>query len=483
MKQKGFLFDINKCTGCGACMIACKIERAALARRSGGADCDPVMRQGKNWRRVYTFNESRHPALPVFNFSLACNHCGEPVCLRNCPARAYSKDEKTGAVSLDGQKCMGCKYCTWVCPYDAPQFEPALGTTGKCNFCKERIGEGKEPACVVACPMGALQFTDLETTGELFIEQTAAPGNDRETAAIAGFTDAGINPAVRFIPLRRKRQPECTAAPDPAAIDKLFKSSLAVPIEKITLRKEWALLVFTTIAYLLAAFLTASLHTGKALNPFLFLGAGAAAMGLTFVHLGKKSRAYRALCNWRSSWLSREILFFSAFLGLSGIYLVFFPGLLALGWAAALAGFISLFSIDRIYQAAMKSGPLDFHSAHVLFNGFFLLGVLVKNGWLIGFFGFIKLYLYLFRKYRFKKSGRNVRPLTAILRLGFGFLFPAALLVFAGRWAHVHAWVTVSILIGEILDRSEYYSELDVITPEKQILKDLERLLQGGLFY
>jgi Fe-S-cluster-containing dehydrogenase component len=456
-KQKSFLFDINKCTGCGACVIACSIERSANA----AAGCESPVPLRKNWRQVFTFNESRHPALPVFNLSLACNHCAEPVCLQNCPTLAYSKDEETGAVTIDPDKCMGCKYCTWACPYDAPKYEPPLGITRKCDFCKKRIDVGKEPACVLSCPMGALRFEDIENSDE----------------KIAGFTDAGIEPAIRFIPLRRKEQPECTAPPAAASIAKFFELSLAVPASKITLKAEWTLLFFTTFAYILVAFLTASLTRGPACNPFLFLGSGAAAMGLTFVHLGKKFRAYRAILNWRGSWLSREIIFFSAFMGLSGIYLLFFPGVPLIGWVAAVVGFIGLLSIDKIYQVAMQCGPLNFHSAHVLFNGFFLLGVLVQDVLMIGFFGIIKLSLYLYRKYLFKKSNRNIRPFISILRLSFGFIFPLLLVMLEFRDINNYIPATVSIIIGELFDRGEYYDELDVITPEKQILKDLHVML------
>ncbi|MCK5056922.1 MAG: 4Fe-4S binding protein [Candidatus Aminicenantes bacterium] len=478
--QKSFLFDLNKCTGCGACVIACSIERSLNA--AGESACESPIRLRKNWRQVHTFNESCHPALPVFNLSLACNHCVDPVCLRNCPARAYSKDEATGAVTIDPAKCMGCKYCTWACPYDAPKYEPGLGITRKCDFCKKRIDEGREPACVSACPMGALQFSELENSNDLasggqLFEKSRTKTSVEKKKRTAGFTDAGIEPAINFIPLRRDKQPEFTAPPTSGSIDKLFEFSLEVPVSKITLKAEWALLLFTTAAYILVAFFTALLTTGPAVNPFLFLGTGAAAMGLSFVHLGKKFRAYRAIFNWRSSWLSREILFFSAFMGLSGIYLLFFPGSAALGWAAAGIGFFSLFAVDKIYQVAMQSGPLNFHSAHVLFNGFFLLGFLVKNSILFGFFGIIKFLLYLHRKYRFKKSGWNIRPLISMLRLGLGFLFPLALFILDLQNNNICALSTVGIIIGEFIDRGEYYDELDVITPQKQLLKDLKDML------
>ena len=116
-KQKAFSLDLNRCTGCGACVIACTTENSR--------------RQTLNWREVYTFNEIHLPGVPLFNFSLGCNHCASPACVRACPALAVTKDPHTGAVIINPEHCLGCKYCTWACPYDAPRFNAASGVTEK----------------------------------------------------------------------------------------------------------------------------------------------------------------------------------------------------------------------------------------------------------------------------------------------------------------------------------------------------------------
>ena len=115
--QKAFVFDLNRCTGCNACEIACKIENE--------------LPPGMSWREVVTFNESRLPGVPLFSLSLACNHCLDAPCKEKCPALAYSKDERTGAVTVNPSLCMGCKYCQWVCPYDAPKFNATAGVVEK----------------------------------------------------------------------------------------------------------------------------------------------------------------------------------------------------------------------------------------------------------------------------------------------------------------------------------------------------------------
>ena len=100
--QKAFVFDVNKCTGCAACQIACSIENRVDA--------------GISWRSVHTFNPRHVPGVPSFHHSIACNHCVDPPCMKHCPALAYSKDPSTGAVTINADSCIGCKLCEWHCP-------------------------------------------------------------------------------------------------------------------------------------------------------------------------------------------------------------------------------------------------------------------------------------------------------------------------------------------------------------------------------
>ena len=142
-----FLFDLNRCTGCQACEIACMIENRL---------------DGWSWRQVVTLNPARRPGTPVIHLSLACNHCAAPPCLAHCPALAYSQDPVTGRVVLDAERCIGCKYCAWACPYDAPKFDAPRGVMTKCTFCGHRQDQGLAPACVEQCPTGALGCDDLD---------------------------------------------------------------------------------------------------------------------------------------------------------------------------------------------------------------------------------------------------------------------------------------------------------------------------------
>ncbi len=92
--------------------------------------------------------------------SMACNHCGDPVCKRVCPVNAYSKLDD-GAVVQDHAKCIGCMRCVVACPYGAPQYNEANNKVEKCDLCQVRLVQGGLPACVEGCPTQALRFGDL----------------------------------------------------------------------------------------------------------------------------------------------------------------------------------------------------------------------------------------------------------------------------------------------------------------------------------
>jgi anaerobic dimethyl sulfoxide reductase subunit B (iron-sulfur subunit) len=154
--QKAFYFDATGCVDCKACQIACK-DRSSL----------PV---GVMWRRVFQYEGGswvwqdgvRTPSnVFAYSVSSACNHCQNPVCLQACPAQAISKRDD-GIVLIDQDKCIGCRYCEWVCPYGAPQFNEEIGKMTKCDFCYDLQDAGQNPACVDACVMRVLHFGELD---------------------------------------------------------------------------------------------------------------------------------------------------------------------------------------------------------------------------------------------------------------------------------------------------------------------------------
>ena len=153
--QLAFFFDASACVGCKTCQTACK-DRNNL----------PV---GILWRRVYEIVGGNWKARDAgwdqdifsYNISLACSHCENPVCVEVCPTRALVKRED-GIVLIDAERCIGCQYCSWACPYDALQYNAEGGTMTKCTFCVEEIDAGRPPSCVAACPMRALDYGDKQ---------------------------------------------------------------------------------------------------------------------------------------------------------------------------------------------------------------------------------------------------------------------------------------------------------------------------------
>lgn len=156
MAQLGFYINQSICTGCKACQIACKDKNNNKV--------------GINFRRVSTFENGTAKLVngvfvqTVENYavSISCNHCDEPKCVKACPTGAMNKDSETGVVSVDHTVCVGCKYCTWNCPYGAPQYNDELGMMTKCDMCMDLQQNQEQPACVNACPMGAIEVGDIE---------------------------------------------------------------------------------------------------------------------------------------------------------------------------------------------------------------------------------------------------------------------------------------------------------------------------------
>jgi anaerobic dimethyl sulfoxide reductase subunit B (iron-sulfur subunit) len=147
-RQIAFYVDATRCINCKTCEVACKDASDSAV--------------GRRLRKVRTFEGGEFPAVFAYNISMACNHCEDPACVRQCPAKAYTKRESDGIVIHDPEKCIGCRYCTWVCPYGAPQYDASEGRVRKCNLCVEELDRGGTPACVFSCPLRAIEIAPLD---------------------------------------------------------------------------------------------------------------------------------------------------------------------------------------------------------------------------------------------------------------------------------------------------------------------------------
>ncbi|MGD2113852.1 MAG: dimethyl sulfoxide reductase anchor subunit [Acidobacteriota bacterium] len=447
--EPAFVFDPDRCTGCEACRIACGIEN--------GSGLESTSDTG--WREVLTFNPSRHPALPTEHLSLACNHCEHPACMLGCPAAAYHRDEATGAVLLDPDKCMGCHYCSWVCPYDAPRYDAASGTMSKCTFCNHRLEQGLEPACIDACPTTALR---LGTRADA-AEEPVGPGLEAW----------GLGPALAVRSPRRPASARPAAPASGAESDPESGSVGAIPPlqpappPKIRPGAEWALVLFTVAIPALLAWLGAGLgRPDREPTAWAFLAVGGAAMGLSTLHLGRPLRAWRAVLNLRTSPLSREIALTSAFLGVGTVHLLLpagSPWRLAAGVLAVLCGAGALVAIDAVYRAIPRNAsaggsggrdPARIHGADAWLTGALLAGLAlqVPMAWVPA--ALLKVLL-----------GLRERTLPApFLALRLLLLAAALLLTASGTpWP----WAFAAALPGELLDRAGFYRRLDPATPAR----------------
>ncbi|GEA16045.1 MAG: hypothetical protein PWR22_1565 [Moorella sp. (in: firmicutes)] len=182
-KKWGLVIDMQKCwpqyqEGCRKCFLAC--QRAH--------NIPDIANKEEEIKWIWTepfenaFPEQEHEYLTASikgkPFIVLCNHCENPPCVRVCPTKATFK-RRDGIVMMDYHRCIGCRYCMAACPYGARSFNfsdprPFIkeintayptrekGVVEKCNFCVERIDTGLPPACVEACPVGALIFGDLD---------------------------------------------------------------------------------------------------------------------------------------------------------------------------------------------------------------------------------------------------------------------------------------------------------------------------------
>ncbi len=338
MRRTTFWFDASTCSGCKACQVACKdrndLEVGRLWRRVSEVAGGGWIREGAAWRQDVF----------AYHLSISCNHCERPICLEGCPARAIVRRDD-GIVLIDPEHCLGCGYCGWVCPYSAPQYSDTLGTMSKCTFCVEDLEQGRDPACVEACPVRALDAGDPE-------DLTARHGAPDMAVGSAPLPPVNLTePALHLAPHAasdRSDEPDTDLTPRPARG-----------------LREWSLVAFTLlsqmaagialVAGLLRAVLSEESTRGPAFDPAavdrVAMPATAvlllAALALSSAHLGRPVRAWRALRNLGQSWLSREILLAVTFLAASLAAIATREPVFA--WSTFPAAALYLFGMTRVY--------------------------------------------------------------------------------------------------------------------------------------
>jgi len=219
-KQLALVIDLNVCVGCHACVTSCKEWNDAGAA-GPLSDANPYGKDpsGTFFNRVQTFEVGTYPDTQTVHFPKSCLHCEDPPCVPVCPTGASYKRTEDGIVLVDYDKCIGCKYCAWACPYGARELDGEQKVMKKCTLCVDRIYDAKlpeaerKPACVMACPTNARLFGDVHDPES---EVSAAI---RERGGYALMPEWNTKPANQYLP--RRTVPAAAQDPegpeDPAA--------------------------------------------------------------------------------------------------------------------------------------------------------------------------------------------------------------------------------------------------------------------------
>lgn len=182
----GMVIDTAHCVGCQTCTVSCKISNEVP--------------DGTRWNHLESLDgdvlyqpTGSFPRPRLAFRPMLCNHCEDPACVKHCPTGAMHKDADTGIVSVNGDVCIACGYCTWTCPYNAPSMDAQAHVMSKCTFCKDRIAAGLAPYCVASCPANARVFGDLNDS-ESDVSKLMQQGHARPFMA-----EMGTHPSVYYV--------------------------------------------------------------------------------------------------------------------------------------------------------------------------------------------------------------------------------------------------------------------------------------------
>ena len=411
-EQFAFEVNLDRCTGCKACVVACH-GLNGLDDDEAWRDLGLIVAPKENYQQTIT---------------TACHHCAEPACMEGCPVLAYDKDALTGIVRHLDDQCIGCSYCIMKCPYDVPKYNRKRGIVRKCDMCQGRLAAGEAPACVQACPTSAIAIRVVKR-GSGF---TTMPGTVNSSYTV---------PSTQYV--SRSPIPESATVAD----------STTLHVEET----HWPLvlmLILTQAAtgLFIASGMGGNLQLSYIGSALLLLGMAAAG-----AHLGQPFKAWRAWMGWRKSWLSREILAFSAFMPAAGAACF----QLVSPWMAAGAGLVSVLTSVMVYVDTKRPAWSMLETVPRFF-GTVLITALLATGCLRPQFmqlaavvGVAKL-AFTGRKLFFAREDASARlmlgPLRVLTLARFSLGFSGILL----GW--LHPLVAITLAVGsECLERVLYF--------------------------
>ena len=179
MAEKVKLIDVSKCTGCRSCQLACKQwnQQPAKQTKNYGTYQNPPDLQSNTWTLIRFQEIADKDGVKWLFRKDGCMHCTDAACVKACPSGALYYTEY-GTVGINYERCIGCKECVSACPFDIPRYDQATDKVYKCDLCLTRIQAALEPACVKACPTGALKFGDKASMLKLAYKQAKELGGN-----------------------------------------------------------------------------------------------------------------------------------------------------------------------------------------------------------------------------------------------------------------------------------------------------------------
>jgi formate dehydrogenase iron-sulfur subunit len=337
-QQYAFEVDLDRCTGCKACVTAC--------HNLNGLDDQEA------WRDV-GFLVGGTSSLPVLqHVTTACHHCLTPACLTACPVNAYEKDPLTGIVKHLDDQCFGCQYCILACPYDVPKYHAVKGIVRKCDMCSARLEVGEGPACVQACPSQAIAIRVVDVASVI---------EDAETAL---FLPAAPDPQITYPTTTYKSRRVLPRNMLPADYFQVSRQHPHWPLVVMLVLTQLSVGAFAW-GIVLEQFVSDEFSEAvRPVQAVMGLVFGLLALTASVFHLGRPQYAFRAVLGLGHSWLSREIVVFGLFAALACLYAgtVVIPAdwslprdmIHWLAWSVVVVGGVAVFCSVMIYASVRR---------------------------------------------------------------------------------------------------------------------------------
>ena len=298
-EQYSFEVELDKCSGCKACVTAC--------HSLNGLD------DNESWRDVGILSSIDSGAPFQQTITTACHHCVDPACANGCPVLAYEKDPITGIVHHLDDQCIGCQYCVLKCPYDVPKYSASRGIVRKCDMCSSRLTAGEAPACVQSCPNEAIRITVVDQK-----EMSDQFRKDGGAIFLPG-APAGDYTVPTTLYRSGKKLPEGLVAgnhhdlrPQPAHF----------PLILMLLLTQTSVGIFFWNQVLTYSWPGALSLSNQKANLLAGLVAGVTGIAASVAHLGRPFQAWRSFLGLKKSWLSREIVVFGLYLGSAAAFVI-----------------------------------------------------------------------------------------------------------------------------------------------------------------